>query len=111
VYIAQPPLYQIKHPSRRGEVFYAYSDPERDRVFATFPPERKPDVQRFKGLGEMDPEQLWVTTMDPERRTLKLVTLEDLGVAEEVFSVLMGDDVESRRGFIESNARYATVDV
>ncbi|MGH3443347.1 MAG: DNA topoisomerase (ATP-hydrolyzing) subunit B [Nitriliruptorales bacterium] len=111
VYIAQPPLYQIKHPARRNEVFYAYTDPERDRILEALPKDGKLDVQRFKGLGEMDPEQLWETTMDPERRTLKLVTLEDAAVADELFTVLMGDEVGPRRAFIELNARYATVDV
>ena len=111
VYLAQPPLYQIKHPTRKSEVYYAYSDPERDAIFAQLPRDKKIDVQRFKGLGEMDPEQLWETTMDPARRTLKFVTMEDAAVADEMFSVLMGDDVESRREFIQSNARYATIDV
>jgi DNA gyrase subunit B len=111
VYLAQPPLYQIKHPSRKKQVYYAFSDAERDAIFEELPKDRKVDVQRFKGLGEMDPDQLWETTMDPARRTLKLVTMEDAAVADEMFSILMGDDVESRREFIQSNARYATLDV
>ncbi len=72
---------------------------------------RRSTIQRFKGLGEMDPDQLWDTTMDPERRTLKIVTMEDAASADEMFSVLMGDDVPSRRAFIQANARYATLDV
>ncbi len=111
VYLAQPPLYQVKHSKRRGEVWYAYSDPELAEIRADLPSDGKADVQRFKGLGEMDADQLWDTTMDPARRTLKLVTLEDAAAADEMFSVLMGDDVESRRNFIQANARYATIDV
>lgn len=111
VYLAQPPLYQIKHSKRRGQVFYAFSDPERDAITADFPKDGKLDVQRFKGLGEMDAAQLWDTTMNPAERTLKLVTLDDAAAADEMFAILMGDDVESRRDFIQANARYATLDV
>ncbi len=111
VYLAQPPLYQVKHSKRRGEVYYAYTDPELAAIRADLPSDGTPDVQRFKGLGEMDADQLWDTTMDPARRTLKLVTLEDAAAADEMFSVLMGDDVEARRNFIQANARYATIDV
>ena len=111
VYLAQPPLYQVTHPSRKKQVRYAFSDAERDALLAELPDDRRADVQRFKGLGEMDAEQLWDTTMDPARRTLKLVRLEDARAAEEMFSVLMGDDVEARRNFIQANARSATIDV
>ncbi len=111
VYLAQPPLFQIIHGSRKKEPFYAFSDAERLRIIASLPEDRRIDVQRFKGLGEMDADQLWNTTMDPQRRTLKQVRLEDAAAAEEMFTVLMGDDVAARRTFIQANARNATIDV
>jgi DNA gyrase subunit B len=111
VYLAQPPLFQVKHSRRRNWVEYAFSDAQLEAIRAELPSEGKTEVQRFKGLGEMDADQLWETTMDPERRTLKLVTMEDGASADEMFTVLMGDDVESRRNFIQANARYATLDV
>ncbi len=111
VYLAQPPLFQITHPTRKKDVYYAFSDAERDAIFAQFPQDRRVDVQRFKGLGEMDAVQLWETTMDPQRRTLKLVTMDDAAAADEMFSILMGDDVAARRDFIQTNAKYATLDV
>ncbi len=100
LYIAQPPLYNIKSGK---EQYYAYSDEERDAILKNLD-KSKVTIQRYKGLGEMNPEQLWETTMDPEKRTLLQVTMEDEVEADEVFSILMGDAVEPRRKFIEENA-------
>jgi DNA gyrase subunit B len=110
IYIASPPLYLVK---KGRDERYCWNDEERILATKEMVPEGKEStvtVQRYKGLGEMNAEQLWSTTMNPMNRTLKQVTIESAAEADRIFAMLMGDDVPPRREFIEKNARYAKID-
>ena len=107
VYLAQPPLYQI---TKNKKQYYAYSDEELNKILTEIGRDGNNKIQRYKGLGEMDAEQLWDTTMDPAKRILKKVTIDDASLSDIdlTFTTLMGDQVEPRREFIEANAKYVS---
>ena len=107
LYIAQPPLF---HLQKGKETHYAYSDAERDKILKQMGGEGV-NIQRYKGLGEMNAEQLWETTMNPVSRTLKKVRIDDAARADEVFSILMGDEVAPRKKFIQTHSKLANLDV
>jgi DNA gyrase subunit B len=110
VYIALPPLYLVK---KGREERYCWTEEEREAIVKELAAGKEDSVgvQRYKGLGEMNPEQLWTTTMDPAKRSLKQVSIESAAEADHLFSMLMGDEVAPRREFIEKNAKYARVDI
>ena len=108
LYVAQPPLYGIQVGKQRH---YVYSDAEKEAFLAQLGEGKNPRINRYKGLGEMDPEELWDTTMNPATRTMLRVTIEDAVKADETFSMLMGEEVMPRKRFIEAHAKQANLDV